>query len=225
MRFQLSPQGETNDIIIHVKMLDNSTELQAQAVGILGVNLLYACFIYHEDPEVMVQSLMDNLQGRVEIDMIRLTGPDFKEVDNRWLSLMMVKNGLTKVAMFGPDGQNIHGSEFLYKKHVLVVRGSFRPATLVNQDMIKKSFEQFRNEEEVDTRKALLLTEITMDNLCGGEGIRALNEKDFIIICDVGAYGTSLASNYNVRPKPVELLLKGNKVQIINKRQKLTDLM
>jgi len=185
LRFQLSPQGETNDIIIHVKMLDNSTELQAQAVGILGVNLLYACFIYHEDPEVMVQSLMDNLQGRVEIDMIRLTGPDFKEVDNRWLSLMMVKNGLTKVAMFGPDGQNIHGSEFLYKKHVLVVRGSFRPATLVNQDMIKKSFEQFRNEEEVDTRKALLLTEITMDNLCGGEGIRALNEKDFMDRADV----------------------------------------
>ena len=189
LRFQLSPQGATNDIVLHVKMLDNSTDLQAQAAGILGVNLVYACYHYHEDVEVMLQSLMDNLQGRVEIDMIRITGPDFKDLDNRWVSLLMVKNNLTRVAMFGPDGQNVHGSEFLYKKNVLVVRGSFRPATLVNQDMINKSFEQFRKEEEVDARRAFLLTEITMDNLCGGD-MSALDEKDFMdraeVLCAMG---------------------------------------
>tara|TARA_B100001063_G_scaffold206611_1_gene202082 strand:- start:77 stop:664 length:588 start_codon:yes stop_codon:yes gene_type:complete len=52
-----------------------------------------------------------------------------------------------------------------------------------------------------------------------------LNEKDYIIICDVGAYGTSLASNYNVRPKPLEIIIKGSKIQLINKRQKLSELM
>ena len=52
-----------------------------------------------------------------------------------------------------------------------------------------------------------------------------LNEKDFLVICDVGAYGTSLASNYNVRPKPIEILIKGSKIQIINKRQKISELM
>jgi len=190
LRFQLSPQGETNDIVLHVKMLDNSTELQAQAVGILGVNLVYACYNYHEDVEVMLQSLMDHLQGRVEIDMIRINGPDFKELDNRWVSLLMVKNHLTKVAMFGPDGRSVHGSEFLYKRHVLVVRGSFRPATLVNQDMIVKSFEQFRNEPEVDPKKTFLLTEITMDNLCGGKDMSKLDEKDFMdraeVLCAMG---------------------------------------
>ncbi|MEM6967502.1 MAG: TonB-dependent receptor [Bacteroidota bacterium] len=190
LRFQLSPQGETNDIVLHVKMLDNSTELQAQAVGILGVNLVYACYTYFYDVEVMLQSLMDHLQGRVEIDMVRISGPNFKDLDNRWVSLLMVKNGLSKVAMFGPDGQTVHGSEFLYKRHVLVVRGSFRPATLVNQDMIIKSFEQFRNEPEVDARKTFLLTEITMDNLCGGQGMSALDEKDFMdraeVLCAMG---------------------------------------
>jgi len=190
LRFQLSPQGETNDIVLHVKMLDNSTELQAQAVGILGVNLVYACYNYHDDIEVMLQSLMDHLHGRVEIDMIRITGPDFKDLDNRWVSLLMVKNKLTKVAMFGPDGQNVHGSEFLYKKHVLVVRGSFRPATLVNHDMIVKSFEQFRNEPDVDPKKTFLLTEITMDNLCGGGDMSQLDEKDFMdraeVLCAMG---------------------------------------
>ncbi|HFB99327.1 MAG TPA: TonB-dependent receptor [Phaeodactylibacter sp.] len=188
-RFQLSPQGETNDIVLHVKMLDNSTELQAQAVGILGVNLVYGCYHYQDDVEVLLQSLMDNLRGRVEIDMVRITGPDFKDVDNRWVSLMLVKNELSKVAMFGPDGQNIHASEFLYKKHVLVVRGSFRPATLVNQDMLHKSFEQFRNEPEVEARKSFLLTEITMDNMCKGN-ICDLDEKDFLdraeVLCAMG---------------------------------------
>ena len=207
LRFQLSPQGETNDIVLHVKMKDNSTQLQAQAVGILGVNLLYACYHYNHDPEIMIQSLMDNLDGRVEIDMIRITGPDFKDLDNRWLSLMMVKNKMTKVAMFGPDGQNVHGSEFLYKKHVLVVRGSFRPATLVNQDMINKSFEQFRNEADVDARKALVLTEITMDNLCGGD-MSALDEKDFLdraeVLCAMGQ--TVVVSNCEQHQKLVTYL-------------------
>lgn len=216
LRFQLSPQGETNDIVLHVKMLDNSTELQAQAVGILGVNLVYACYNFHDNVEVMLQSLMDNLQGRVEIDMVRISGPDFKDLDNRWVSLLMVKNGLTKVAMFGPDGQNIHGSEFLYKKQVLVVRGSFRPATLVNQDMIVKSFEQFRNEPEVDPRKAFLLTEITMDNLCGGEGMSALDEKDFLdraeVLCAMGQ--TVVVSNCEEHQK-LTAYLSDFKVQTV----------
>ena len=187
LRFQLTPQGETNDMVLHVKMLDNDSQLQQQAVGILGVNMVYACYHYHEDAEVLLQSLMDNLKGRVEIDMVRLSGPDFVELDNRWISLMLVKHKLTKVAMFAPDGRNVHASEFLYKKHVLIVRGSYRPATLVNMDMIKRSFEQFLGEPEVDPKKAFLLTEITMDNLCAdGE----LDEKDFLdraeVLCALG---------------------------------------
>jgi hypothetical protein len=187
LRFQLNPDSEPNDIVLHVKMLDNDTKLQQQAVGILGVNLVYACYRYTDDAEVMLESLMDNLHDRVVIDMVRITGPDFKNLDNRWLSLMIVKHKLSDVAIFGPDGRNVHASEFLYKKNVLVVRGSFRPATLVNLDMIKSSWEQFRNEPEVEARLAVLLTEITMDNLrLNGE----LDEKDFLdraeVLCAMG---------------------------------------
>jgi len=177
LRFQLNPEGESNDIVLHVKMLDNDNQLQQQAIGILGVNLIYGCYRYNEEPETMVESLLDNLHGRVKVDMIRLTGPDFDHVDNRLLSLMLVKHGLTDVAMFGPDGRNIHASEFLYKKHVMVVRGSFRPPTLVNLEMIKASFQQYRNESEVDASRSYLLCEITMDNLTA-EG--ELDEKDFL---------------------------------------------
>lgn len=177
IRFQLHPDGEPNDLVLHVRMLDNDNQLQQQAIGILGVNLIYACFRYNEQPEVMLQSLMDSLHGRVKIDMIRLNGPDFEHVDNRLLSLWLVKHGLSEVAMFGEDGRNVHASEFLYRKNVLVVRGSFRPATLVNQDMIKSSLQQFRNEQDVDSRKVHLLTEITLDNLrANGE----VDEQDFL---------------------------------------------
>lgn len=177
LRFQLHPEGEPNDIVLHVRMLDNDNQLQQQAIGILGVNLIYACYRYNDDPETMIESLLDSLHGRVKIDMIRLTGPDFEQVDNRLLSLFLVKHELTDVTMFGQDGRSVHGSEFLYKKHVMVVRGSFRPPTLVNMDMIKTSYQQFRNEPEVDSNRSYLLTEITMDNLrAQGE----LDHKDFL---------------------------------------------
>jgi hypothetical protein len=177
IRFQLQPGGGANDLVLHVRMLDNDNQLQQQAIGILGVNLIYACYYYNDQPEVLLQSLMDSLHGRVKIDMVRLTGPDFEGLDNRLLSLWMVKNKLTDVAMFGPDRQNVHASEFLYKKHLMLVRGSFRPATLVNLDMIKSSYQQFRNEEKVDPKRSFLLTEITMDNLCS---IGELDEQDFL---------------------------------------------
>ncbi len=177
IRFQLHPDTPTNDLVLHVRMLDHSNDLQAQAIGILGVNLVYACFRYHDAPEIMLESLIDNLQGRVKIDMVRLTGPDFAHVDNRLLSLYLIKHRLTDVAMFGPDGQNLHASEFLYRKYVMVVRGGFRPPTLVNQDMLKTGFQQFRNEAEVDPQKTYLLAEITLENLMRNH---KMNETDFL---------------------------------------------
>lgn len=187
LRFQLKPGGKHNDLVIHVKMLDNDNRLQQQAIGVLGVNLIYAVNRYAHDVEILLQSLMDSLHGRVSIDMIRLSGPDFKDIDNRLLSLWLVKHKMTDVAMFGPDKRNLHPSEFLYKKNVLVVRGSFRPVTLVNEDMIRASWDQFRREKDVDPKKSYLITEITLDNLMM-DGL--LDEKDFLdradLLCALG---------------------------------------
>lgn len=187
VRFQTDPNGEPNDLVIHVKMLDGDNRLQQQAVGILGVNLIYAVFRYQKSYEELLLSLMDNLRGRVHIDMVRLTGPSFAHIDNRLLSLKLVEFEMTDVAMFGPDGKNLHASELLYKKYALVVRGSFRPVTLVNQDMLRTSYDQYRSEKEVEASKVVTLTEITLDNLRGqGE----LDEKDFIdrveLLCAMG---------------------------------------
>ncbi len=187
IRFQLKPDSPPNDLVLHVRMLDNSNQLQQQAIGVLGVNLIFGCYRYSEEPETLMESLIDNLRGRVKIDMVSLTGPEFEHLDNRLLCLYLVKHGLTDVSMFGPDRRNIHASEFLYRKNIMIVQGSFRPPTLVNMDMIKSGFIQFRNEPEVDANKCFLLTEMTMDNLMA-EG--ELDEKDFLdraeLLCTLG---------------------------------------
>lgn len=187
LRFQLRPDGPANDLVIHAKMSDKNNQLQQQAIGVLGVNMVYACYNYHDDPETLIESLIDSLRGRIKIDMVRLTGPDFEEVDNRRLSLMLVKHKLTEVAMFNEHKQNVHASEFLYRKNLMVVRGSFRPATLVNMDMIKTAYKQFREDAGIDSNKCYLLTEITMDNL---KADGAIDEKDFLdradLLCELG---------------------------------------
>ncbi len=177
LRFQLRADGPTNDVAIHVRLLDRDNRLQQQAVGVLGVNLIYGCSRFHQAPETLLQSLMDNLHGRVMIDMVQFDGPDFEQVDNRLACLWVVKNKLSDVAIFGPDGRSLHSSEFLYKKSILLARGSYRPPTLVQRDMIRNAYIQFRHEQDVEADRTFFLTEITLDNLrADGE----LNERDFL---------------------------------------------
>ncbi|MCU0353953.1 MAG: TonB-dependent receptor, partial [Cytophagales bacterium] len=151
LRFQLQPGAPYNDAVMHVKMLDNENLLQQQALGVVGVNLIYGCYYYHKSPETLLLSLMDDLSPeRLEIDMIRFTGPDFAEVDNRLMSLYLVKNGFTNVALFGPDGQVLQPSEALYKRNIVCIRGRFRPVTHVNLDMLENGVKQFLEDPDVN---------------------------------------------------------------------------
>jgi hypothetical protein len=217
LRFQLKPQTEPNDCIIHVKLYDNDSLQQQYALGIVGVNMLYSC-MFITDPEEMLMSLMDGLTSRrMEIDMFQLTGPDFRHVDNRLMALKLVKNGLTKAAMFGPDGKVMQPSDELYKKNVLVLRGRFRPVTHVNVDMMLASRRQFRQEADVDRSKIIALTELTLNDLSADGKI---DEKDFLhradIICSLGQ--NVLISNYFEYYRLVEYLskiTKGKKIGII----------
>lgn len=204
LRFQLHQDSKPNDLVLHVRMLDNDNQLQQQAIGILGVNMIYGVYHYQDDPETLLQSLLDGLQGRVAIDMLVLTGPDFS-VDNRLLSLWLVKHGLSNFTMFDPNGRSIHASEFLYRKAVMVVRGSFRPPTLVNEDMLRTSYAQFRADPETDAAKSFLITELTLDNL---RKSAELDERDYLDRARLlNALGqTVLISNYNKHNELLEYL-------------------
>ncbi len=216
LRFQLRPESEPNDCILHVKLHDNDPLQQQLALGIVGVNMLYAC-MFLSDPEEIMLSLLDGLTARrVEFDMFSLKGPDFVHVDNRLLALKLVKNGLTKAAMFGPDGSVLQPSEVLYKKNVLVLRGRFRPVTHVNVDMLLTSRRMFKVEQDVEKSRIVLLSELTLNDLSADGQI---NEKDFLyradILCSLGQ--TVLVSNYFEYYRLVEYLskiTKGRKIGI-----------
>jgi hypothetical protein len=217
LRFQLAPGKEPNDCVVHVKMHDNDPLQQQYALGIVGVNMIYGC-MFVSDAESIMMSLLDGLTTRrIEIDYFRLSGPDFRHVDNRLMALKLVKNGLTKAAMFGPDGTVLQPSEVLYKKNVLVLRGRFRPVTHVNVDMLLTSRRHFKNEPDVDRSKMVVLTELTLNDLSPDGNI---DEKDFLhradIICSLGQ--TVLVSNYFEYYRLVEYLSKitrGKKIGII----------
>ncbi len=214
LRFQVVPGGPTNDVIIHVRMLDNDALLQQQALGIIGVNLLYGCAYYADAPEVLLRSLMDDLSSeRIEVDMVRFDGPDFGKVDNRLMSLYLVKNGFTNAALFGPDGKNLQPWEVIYKKHVAVIRGRFRPYALVHQDMLDNGVQQFLEEPDVDPARLVVLSELTLQNLQDGDDI---NEKDFLdrvdVLCSLGQ--TVMVSNYQEYYKLVAYLSQLTRLKI-----------
>jgi hypothetical protein len=219
VRFQLKPDGEFNDVVLHVKLLDNDNNLQQQAVGILGVNLIYACFYYNEYPSVFLLSLMDNLsKDGIQIDMVRFEGPDFSKVDNRLMSLHLVKYGFSDAAVFGPDGKNLQPSEVLYKKHIVVIRGRFRPIINVHLDMLNTGVKQFMQEPDVDKKNVMVVTELTLQALKERDADQNgdIDEKDFLdrvdILCSLGQ--TVMISNFHEYYKLVAYISKITKLKL-----------
>ncbi|HEX5151646.1 MAG TPA: hypothetical protein VFW07_09350 [Parafilimonas sp.] len=219
VRFQLEPGGACNDVVLHVKLLDNDNNLQQQAVGILGVNLIYACFRYYQNPTLFLLSLRDDLtKDRLQIDMISFEGPGFTKVDNRLMSLHLVKLGFSDAAVFRPDGRNQQLSEVLYKKHIVVVRGRFRPVINVHLDMIKTGMQQFLEEPDVDRDNVVVLTELTLQGLKERDAAldADIDEKDFLdrvdILCSLGQ--TVMISNFHEYYKLVAYLSTITKLKL-----------
>lgn len=178
MRFQLNPKSLPNEVILHVRLFENDTLLQQYSLGALGVNLIYACYHHHERPNFFLKSLMDYLStDRIEIDMIRMTGPELAYVDNRLLSVQLVNNGMTPATMFDRSGKVQQPAEMLYKKNILAFRGSFRPITHVGADVIKSSLDIFRRDEDYEKENTISLCEVTLNNLLA-EG--DFDERDFL---------------------------------------------
>lgn len=195
-RFQAHPRDESSQILIHVRMLDKTNARQQDALGIVGVNLIYGACKLHHSPEQLIESLLDNLStSRIEIDMIEFSGIEFRSVDNRLMSLKLVQLGLTNAAMFGAEGKVLQPSEVLRKKAVLVERGSFRPVCNANIDIMRSASERFCEEPDVDPDRTLQIMEITMKNLMAGGRI---DTRDFLARADmlVASGMTVLISNY-----------------------------
>jgi hypothetical protein len=196
IKFQLQPQAPPSEIIIHVNMLDKENLQQQEALGIIGVNLTYGAFYLHSEPEKLIASLLDGLSTiRIEVDMIKFLGPYFSNVDNRLMSLQLVEKGLSNAALIGANGDVLQPSEVLHKKPILIERGSFRPVTYVNLDMLDGARQQFLADAAVKREEIVELMEITMSNLLT---TGAIDHRDFLARADtINAVGKMvLISNY-----------------------------
>jgi hypothetical protein len=204
IKYQLEPEEEYNEIILHIRFKETDVRLQQETLGILGVNLIYGAFYKYNDPKYLLRYLYDHIdKDQLEIDTINFSGPRFANVDNRLMSLQLVKNGMTDAVIFNPEGKNILPAAILYKKNILAIRGSFRPVTKVNMDMYEESLKMFHNEPKVTVENTLVIFEITLSNLrSAGE----IDEKDFMdraqLLCSLGQ--TVMISNFQEYYKVVE---------------------
>ncbi|WP_179008280.1 TonB-dependent receptor [Winogradskyella forsetii] len=204
IKYQVAPGAEYNDIVLHIRFKETDARLQQETLGKLGTNLIYGAFYKYNQPRKLLRYLYDHLdKDQLEIDTINFAGPVFKNIDNRLMSLQLVKNNMTDAVMFAPDGNNVLPARVLYKKNILTLRGSFRPVTKVNMDMFEKSYEMFIKENKVDKDKTQVIFEITLSNL-RAEG--KIDEQDFMdrakLLCSLGQ--TVLISNFQEYYKLVE---------------------
>jgi len=188
IKFQTESKTKYSEIKLHVRFHLPEAKAQQEILGLMGVNLIYGAYYKHNKPRSLIKYLYDHIDPTtIEIDTINFSGPLFKDVDNRLLSLELIKNGMTQAVMFGPDGKNILPAAELYKKNILTIRGSFRPVTKVNEDMYEKSLKMIKNDKKFTDKNTISIFEITLSNLTSqGE----LDEQDFLdrakLLCSMG---------------------------------------
>ena len=213
LRFQRTANEKPSDLIIHIVLHDQDAKLQQETIGIIGTNLLHACF-NETDPKEILKRIYDSLEKeQFEIDMVEVVGPAFKDIDNRLLSLTLVKERMTNAVIFTPDGTNHRPYDILYKKNILAMRGSFRPVTKVNIDMLEKGLEKFKETKKVNKKDIQILFEITLSNL---KSDGKVDEQDFLdrvdILCSLGY--TVMISNYRKFYKIIEYLSQFTKLRM-----------
>ena len=179
IRVQIYPKAVPSEIVVHIRMRDGETDRQQNALGIFGVNLIYAAYYYYETPKKLIDSLTDNLeQDRIEIDFIEFSGPYFEDIDNRAIALHLIRSWKARAIMFKPDGSVITPAEMLYKKNLLTIRGTFKPITRLNVDMIQQGWKFFTRMEGVNAENSIALAEISLNDLRGHD--LKVSESDLI---------------------------------------------
>jgi hypothetical protein len=229
VRFQLRPDEEPNEVVIHARLKGTDSLYQQRVIGGVGTNLLFACYWYYDQMDDFIDSLLDNLStDQVEIDMIRVKGPAFEKVDNRLLALKLVRKSFTDGTIFGADKEVYQPKDILYKKDILCLRGRFRPVTKVNEDMLKCGLDYF-NTQVKHPDNVIVLSEITLNNLTGDSDF---DNKDFLdradILCSLGqpvmisnCHKHDMLVNYLDRCKPQSIgIILGilNIVELFNEK-------
>jgi hypothetical protein len=214
IKFQTDPKDDYSEIKLHLRFHQNEAKLQQESLGIMGVNLIYGAFYKHNEPLKLMKYLYDHIDDQsIEIDTINFSGPLFKDVDNRLISLELVRLGMTDAVVFDETGTNVLPAQVLYKKNILTLRGSYRPITKVNEEMFKKSLEVFLEEKGVKKENTIVLLEITLSNL---RSTGDIDDSDYLdrakLLCSLGHM--VMISNFSEYYKLVKYLTRYTKKQL-----------
>ncbi len=210
IRFQTQPGGPSNDIVFHVRLLDSDASLQQNVLGVLGVNLVYAAYFYHQDIQTMIESLVDNLAiGSVEIDMISLSGPAFAGADDRLVNLYLIAKGFSSAAIFNPEGEACQSKDLLYKKDVMILRTKYGQKSTPNFHLFNTAIEQFKRSQKLKDENVMVLIEVLMTNLLEDQDeLSAEDLKSFAVRAEE-LYKTGnyvIVSNYTRNHKLAQFL-------------------
>ncbi len=214
IRFQTDPNDDYSEIKLHLRFHQNEAKLQQESLGIMGVNLIYGAFYKHNEPLKLMKYLYDHIDDQsIEIDTINFNGPLFKDVDNRLISLELVRLGMTDAVVFDETGTNVLPAQVLYKKNILTLRGSYRPITKVNEEMFNKSLKAFLEEKGVKKENTIVLLEITLSNL---RSTGDIDDSDYLdrakLLCSLGHM--VMISNFSEYYKLVKYLTRYTKKQL-----------
>lgn len=180
VRFQLRPEAEPSDLVMHVRLLVPDHDLQMRVLGILGVNLLHALFYKRERMEEFVQCVGDNLDRSLyEVDLMRFSGNGFSMFDNRILALQLVRGGLSEATLFCPDGSVAQPADLLYKRPIVLMRGSFLPLCKIHLEMMDSVRSKFYESLPEEQRsREIDICEISLTNLLRGSDVDLLDFLD-----------------------------------------------
>ncbi len=152
LRFQLQAGGQPNDIVLHINMRDPSNPLQQEAIGILGVNLIYAVFYQSQTKEGFFDNIAQDVAGRIEIDYVELRGSAFEGWDQRAILAHLVRAGLAEAVCFLNNGSPAPPNEVLHKKSVVLAPGSFEHVDLahaaIHERLLAAAIQQLCGEME-----------------------------------------------------------------------------
>jgi hypothetical protein len=178
LRFQTEPGTPFNDVVLHVNLRDKTNLRQQQALGILGVNLIYGAFYQHESLNDFLMGLLDTLSTqRIEVDFIDCNGPAFTNVDRLSTCIKLVRLGLAHAVVFRPDQQVVEPLSLLYKRPVVIERGSFRSARPIFGEMLEHSAQQLAEETPETGRDPVALLEISINNM-----LAKVTEDDYELV-------------------------------------------
>jgi hypothetical protein len=169
LRFQTEPGGEANTIILHINMLDDTAIAQQEAVGILGVSVIYSAFFGTGGPEGNLSSLTDNLaEGRLEADLVDVSGPAFADIDSVQTGLAIISSGLAEAVLFDRDAVQQPPTEIIRKRPAIIKRTSMRYSSAVDTAGFEAAGHKLAKDLDKSTKTPLNVTEFSINSVYAG---------------------------------------------------------